>query len=143
MRWSRKAWSEHDCSELKNRFGAQWWRHNSVHKACSAINKRVRSNNIALITLHAVKRTHLENLIILLLFVNVNKAYYAYFLIKCWLQPWLWMSDLFTVRSMSDVLVDVHVDLQLHLNLVHAMSCPVDGDARKTSNICACKRRLC
>ncbi len=34
-------------------------------------------------------RRDTENLIILLLFVNVNKAHYVYFLIRCWLQPWL------------------------------------------------------
>ncbi len=33
-------------------------------------------------------------LIILLLFVNVNKAHYPYFLIRCWLQSSLWMSGL-------------------------------------------------
>ncbi len=54
-RWSKKEWSEHCCSTLKNRFGSQWWRNNSASKVCSTINERIQSNDIALITLYAIK----------------------------------------------------------------------------------------
>ncbi len=50
----------------------------------------------AKITIIVVENIH----IILLLFVNVNKAHYPYFLIRCWLQSWLWMSGLVILRSM-------------------------------------------
>ncbi len=59
----QKVWSEHCYSALKNRFGSQRWRHNSACKACSAMNERIRSNNIALITLCAIKEHTLHTLI--------------------------------------------------------------------------------
>ncbi len=41
------------------------------------------------------------NIIILLLFVNVKKSHYPYFLIRCWLQLLTLMRSLVTIRSME------------------------------------------
>ncbi len=48
----------------------------------------------------APKSSGSPSLIILLLFVNVNRPHYVYF-IRCLLQPWLWMSSLFTIRPVN------------------------------------------
>ncbi len=42
-------------SALKNRFGSQWWHHNSTCKAYSTIYEHIQSNDIALIMLNAIK----------------------------------------------------------------------------------------
>ncbi len=44
--------------------------------------------------------TQKKKILLLLLFVNVNRSNYANFLIRCWLQPLLRMSGVFTIRSM-------------------------------------------
>ncbi len=43
-----------------------------------------------------------EQRTILLLFVNVNKAHYPYFLIRCLLQSWLWMSGVVTMYKVCE-----------------------------------------
>ncbi len=45
--------------------------------------------------------------IILLLFVNVNKAHYPYFRIRYWLQSYLWMSGPVTVKSIVHIIISL------------------------------------
>ncbi len=45
---------------------------------------------------------------VLLLFVNVNRYLYAYFLITFLLQSWLWMSSLFTIKFMNFFISAAH-----------------------------------